>query len=183
MKKKWFKLLAAFSGLSVIVVGALLAVQAPSLLIEYTYGNRGVGYSIKYITYSPILPTIIVFLGILTFALALREYRHLLLLTSLCLSLIITSLTSTYFNAHVAHAAKFGYPLGWLVWIIPSFPQAEPQIMGVIALPFLIDLVLWSLIVWAVMFLISRIIAPQKKVLKAVNSKPSNRFLRHNINS
>ncbi len=149
-QKKWFRLLAAFSGTGATAVGVLLAVKAPSLLIEHATDSS---YSLTRITHLPILPAIMVILGTGTFALALREYRHLSLLTSLCLGLVITSLTFIHCDMLGLRVAKYGYPLGCLAWIVPPRMFGEPRIMGVVALPFLIDLALWSLITWVIIML------------------------------
>ena len=157
---KWFGLLTAVSGMAVIIVGILLAVEAPSLLVEYIYTTDGYGYSIMYVARFPILPTLIVILGALTSASAFRGYRHLSLLTSLCSGLVVTWLTSMLPpSGEHFRITKFGYPLGWLARMTPprvSFIN-PPYIMGVIALPFLIDLALWSLVAWAIIFTVNRI--------------------------
>lgn len=105
----------------------------------------------------PVLPVTVIILGVLTFAMALRGHRYLTLPTSVCLGLFITSLTFVYRNDYpgsARHIADFGYPFGWLTWIVDSVP--EPCIVGVLAPAFLIDLALWSLIAWAVIFAVNR---------------------------
>lgn len=154
---KGFGLLTAVSGMVVIVVGVLLAVEAPSLLVEYTYTTDDYwGYSMTYITRFPILPIIMMTLGASTFAMALRGYRHLSLLTSLCSGLVVTWLTSMLPRSPGFRITKFGYPLGWLARMTPPM-SIPPYIMGIIALPFLIDLALWSLVAWAIIFSVNRI--------------------------
>ncbi|MDH5362674.1 MAG: hypothetical protein OEW84_05120, partial [Aigarchaeota archaeon] len=84
------RLLAAVSGMIAVAVGAILAVEAPSLVVEY----RGEGYySIGPVTPLPILQAFIVVLGLFTFASALTRHRFLSPLTAVCLGLFITSLT------------------------------------------------------------------------------------------
>gem|GEM_PF-6299357 len=60
--------MAAVSSVAAIVCGFLLAVEAPSLLFESAYVTNSVqGYSLTYVTHSPILLVFIMVLGGLTF--------------------------------------------------------------------------------------------------------------------
>ncbi|MEM2941189.1 MAG: hypothetical protein QW304_06540 [Thermoproteota archaeon] len=155
----WFRWLAAVSGVSVILCGVLLAAEAPSLLVESLYVEDGQSYSLTYVTRFPILPVFTIILGILILITVLKSRRFLIPLASLCLGLIPNVLLAfgrfAGFSYEGLHVVKFGFPFSWLAWS-PSLPLTEPRIMGVVALPFLIDLAFWSLL-WLVFFHVARV--------------------------
>jgi len=146
------RLLAAVSGMIAVAVGATLAIKAPCLLVEHV-GDAD--YSIGPFIPFPLLPTFIVVVGVFTFALALRGRRQLSPLTPVCLGLLITSLTFALPDGGSIRIRKSGYPLAWLAEFIP--PSWDQPAMGVIALPFLIDLAFWTPIVGAIIFATRRL--------------------------
>jgi hypothetical protein len=152
---------SAVSGIIAIVVGVVLALKAPFLMlveVEYTTTSGSHVHVIKGIAPFLTLPVIMVILGALTFILALRRFRYLSLPTALGLGLFITLLTFSHRSGHIPlRVTTFGYPLGWLAWIHPPGHLAEPYIMGVMALPFLIDLAIWGFITWTIVFTVNRI--------------------------
>jgi len=143
------RLLTAASGMIVVAFGATLATNAPCLLVEHIEEDY---YSITPITPFPILPALAMVVGVLTFASAVRGKRLLSPLTSLCLGLFITSLT---FWVPAGESAwridRFGSPLGWLAWSA-GLAGMKPHIMGVIALPFLVDLAFWTVVAGVITF-------------------------------
>jgi len=152
----WFRLLAMFSGIIVVIVGVVFALKAPFIFTEFDIGGYGIRRYIGGIPmeFFPILPVCVIILGLLTFALALRGRRYLTLPTFLCLGLIITSLTFMYRNDFWPHyTADFGYPFSWLTWST----LFVPRIVGVIPPMFLIDLAFWSFVAWAVIFAVNHI--------------------------
>jgi len=143
------RLLTAASAMIVVAVGATLATKAPCLLVEHIEEEY---YSITPITPFPILPALMVVVGVLTFASAVRGQRLLSPPTAVCLGLFITSLT---FWVPAGESAwridRYGSPAGWLAWST-GLPGMKPHIMGVIALPFLVDLTFWTVVAGVIAF-------------------------------
>jgi len=167
-----FRLLGAFSGIIVVILGGVFALKAPFMFDEFSVGHRSISHPLGIRRFIggipmelPILPVTMIILGVLTYALALRGRRYLTLPTSLCLGLIITSLTFAYRYDLPGWTdnINFGYPFCWLTWS-PDFP--EPRIVGVLAPMFLIDVAFWSLVAWAAIFVVNRI----KKILSRGDS-------------
>ncbi|MGC8831507.1 MAG: hypothetical protein ACP5PQ_02885 [Thermoproteota archaeon] len=158
----WFRWLTAVISVVTVLCGVLLAVEAPSLLVEHVQVKNGQSYSLTYVTGFPVLPVFTVALGVLTFITALKNHRFLLLPFSLGLGLITTVLLAfagfTGISYGGFHVVKFGFPLGWLAWKVP-LPFMEPVVMGVVLLPFLIDLAFWSFLLWLVFLSVNRVSA------------------------
>lgn len=113
----------------VVALGAVLVTKAPSLVVECV----GEGYySIGPVTSLPILPALVVVVGVLTFALALKGQRLLSPLTAVCMGLFITSLTFWVPGGESAwRVDKYGCPFGWLVWFT-GLSGMNQHIMGML---------------------------------------------------
>ena len=159
-----YRRLAMFSGIAVVIVGGVFALKAPFIFTEFLLIDGIILHYIDGILMEiPILPVAMIILGALTFILSLRGSRFLILPTSVCLGVVITSLTFMYrndlpparvdFGYEKPHTADFGYPMPWLIWHLYMVGPRIVGIVGVLAPTFLLDLAFWSLIACVVIII------------------------------
>ena len=169
-----YRRLAMFSGIAVVFVGLVFALKAPFIFTEFLLGRTRILHYIGGILVEfPILPLALIILGVFTSALSLRGSRFLILPTSVCLGVVITSLTFMYrndlprarvdFGYEKPHTADFGYPMPWLIWHLYQLGPRIVGIVGVLAPTFLIDLAFWSLIACVVIIIFRLASKPRKR--------------------
>ena len=107
MRLSFLSVAGVLSGLLAVAVGAILVVKAPCFLIESIWNSD---YSIGPFIPFPMMPALIVAVGLFTFALALKGHRHFSPLTSMCLGLLIITLTFRFPDGEVSGYQSLDIP-------------------------------------------------------------------------
>ena len=150
------QLFAIVSGIIVVVAGFLFWREIPSLLYNVWFGLSSGGLeTVRTMHDFPIIPLLIVTLGIASIVSALKKGRHLPILVSACFGVIATLSLWFYYDMYESfiHTQVYGVPLGWLV----CFSRTPPgwNIGGTAFIQLIIDVAFWS-VIFGMRFLVKR---------------------------